>query len=249
MNFGGLLNRRINVRQRLGGITAALLAAFACCACGSLMTFVVAPRQAAQAARIDRLPHMQAADLAAAAAGDDVLITGVLAGNEALLDGSELVAYSELAWVLSTTSDDDADSFTPQGRWVSRANTVPGLTLALEGQAVQIHAGSSVQFSGPLREQLVPGDGPGEASFEGEMLPEGSRRYRGLADGDLTTVLGTRAPDGGVLPEHLFAGNRAEFEESQQQAASSLFVVGLLVMALSPIVLIGGVLFALFRRR
>jgi len=44
--------------------------------------------------------------------------------------------------------------------------------------------------------------------YEGERLPDGTRRYRGLYDGDRVTVLGRKSADGGVLPEHLFGGDR-----------------------------------------
>jgi len=84
--------------------------------------------------------------------------------------------------------------------------------------------------------------------YEGERLPDGTRRYRGLYDGDRVTVLGRKSADGGVLPEHLFGGDRPQFEESQRQAASGLFMAGLCMMAFAPLLPIGGLLWALWRK-
>lgn len=70
-----------------------------------------------------------------------------------------------------------------------------------------------------------------------------------MVDGALTTVLGQKATTGGIIPEHLFAGDRVAFETSQRQAASGLLFSGICLMILSPLVLVGGLLFVLFRRR
>jgi hypothetical protein len=61
-----------------------------------------------------------------------------------------------------------------------------------------------------------------------------------MADGDRVTVLGEKGADGGEVPEHLFAGDRAAFAESQRQAASGLWYSGLASMVAAPLVLIGG---------
>jgi hypothetical protein len=80
-------------------------------------------------------------------------------------------------------------------------------------------------------------------------LPGGTLRYRGLAAGDLATVLGTRSAGGGIHPEHLFAGDRAAFEADQRLGASALFFSGLCALLLAPVVLIGGLAALVTRRR
>lgn len=75
------LNLLTTLRQRLGAVLAAFAGSAACCICGALMAFVFAPGQALQAARVSRLPIMDAAAVDAASAGDAILITGVLIGN------------------------------------------------------------------------------------------------------------------------------------------------------------------------
>jgi hypothetical protein len=74
-------------------------------------------------------------------------------------------------------------------------------------------------------------------------------RYRGLADGDLATVLGEKSSVGGLTPEHLFAGDRTAFEASQRQAAGNFLAAGLFSLVLAPVVLVGGLLAALLGKR
>jgi hypothetical protein len=52
-----------------------------------------------------------------------------------------------------------------------------------------------------------------------------------------------------VTPDQLFGGARTGFELSLRQAAGGLLISGLISLALAPVVLIGGVLAALFARR
>jgi len=243
------LNPLASIRRRLGAILGVFALSAACCACGATMTFVMAPRQALQAAQISRMPVMDEPALAGATVGDDVLVTGTLAGNHVLIDGPALVAYREEIWDVKIAGSDDTDSGgTPQGTWRSVKTVTPELTLTFDGQPLPVHAASSARLSGPLHKYMLPGNGM-SAKYNGKSLPGGTRRYYGLADGDMTTVLGKKAPDGGVTPSELFLGDRAAFETSQHQAASGLLFSGILLMVLSPVVLIGGLFAAIFGRR
>lgn len=244
-----LLNLRRTLRQRLGAVVAALAASAGCCVCGLLMTFVLAPRQALQASSIARLPVMSAAEVAAAAPGDTLLITGVLADNAPLRAGSDLVVSTAEEWEVTLPNTEDTGESAPHGTWRSRPGLTPELTLEAGGQPLVLHAAESVQFSGALREEIVPGDSDLLASSQGTPVADGTLRYAGLANGDLTTVLGEKSSVGGVTPDHLFGGDRTGFEESQRQAAGGLLLSGLISLALAPVVLIGGVLAALFARR
>ncbi len=243
------------LRQRLGAVAAAVAGAAACCVCGAYMAFVAAPGQALTAAGTSRLPMMDAAAVEAAAPGQAVLITGLLAGNAPLLEGMDFVAYSEEEWVVTAPTNDEDSPGEPHGVWKARRVVVPELSLSVGGQIVAIHAASSARLSGPLREELVRGESGIQAKYESEMLPNGTKRYRGLADGDLASVLGKKAAAGvgptvvGVTPEHVFAGDRTAFEASQRQAASNLLISGIASMIAAPVVLVGGVLGALFWRR
>ena len=237
------------LRQRLGAVAAAFIGAAACCGCGAYMAFVAAPGQALTAAGISRLPVMDAGSVAAAAPGQTVLISGLLAGNPPLLPGMDFVAYSEEEWQVTTPPSDEDSSGAPHGDWKATRLVVPELSLAVNGQTVAIHAAESVQLSGPLRETLVRGESSLQAKYENELLPDGTKRYRGLADGDAASVLGKKAAAGGVTPEQVFAGGRAAFEASQRQAASNLLFGGIASMIAAPVVLVGGVLGALFWRR
>lgn len=249
MNLLGI-NPMAALRQRLGAVLAVSTGALSCCICGLLAIFVFAPGQALEARRITRMPQMDAAAVAAAAPGDAVLISGVLIANSPVNPGSRLVAYTEQVWEVTVTEVDDDRSV--RGAWSSPATTVvPALTLDMNGTRVAVQEAAAVRLSGALlREELVRGpEGAEEATYEEERLPDGSRRYRGLANGDLVTVLGQKAAAGGVLPEQIFAGDRVAFEESQRQSASAILNMGICSIVLAPVVLIGGLLAVLFRRR
>jgi len=237
------------LRQRLGAVFAVFAVSGVCCVSGALMAFVFAPGQALQASSLSRLPVMDAAAVDAAAPGDELLFTGVLTGNTSLLDASSLVAYTAEEWDVTAPSGDSYSDAEPHGVWKVVETVVPALTLDLSGQPVSVRAASNARLSGPLHETIVIGDSASQARYEGELLPDGARRYRGLADGDVTTVLGKKAGDGGVMPEQLFSGDRAAFEASQRQAASGLLFSGLCSMVLSPLVLVGGLLSVIFWRR
>src|SRR5688572_4923145 len=251
MNFSNFNPLEV-LRQRIGAVFAAFGASLMCCICGALMTFVFAPAQALQAARISGLPRVEnAAAVAATAAGDELLVTGVLTGNPVVFEDASLVAYSEEEWqvsVPSSSSGDPDSSSEPHGSWKSVKTVVPALTLEMDGQPVTLQAAGSASLSGPLHEQLVPGNGIG-AKYNGKSLPDGSRRYQGLRNGDQATVLGKKTADGEIAPDQLFAGDRAAFEESQRQAAAGLLIFGIVMMVMAPVVLVGGILGALFGRR
>lgn len=237
-----------STRQRLNVILAVSVLALACCFCGGLMTFVLAPNQAIQASRLSRMPQMDAEMVNDAAAGDPILITGTLAGNEPLLETSNLIAYREERWVVTVSNNDSGDS-TPSGRWQTVTPVVPELTLDVDGQTIPLLSATNVRLSGPLHDTIITSDSPTRASYEGESLPDGTQRLQGLADGDLTTVLGTKASTGGVIPEQLFLGDRVAFEENERNAASALLYSGICVMLMAPVILGGGLFYAFLGRQ
>jgi hypothetical protein len=246
-------NPLARLRERLGAALAVAAGSAACCLCGAFMALVVAPRQALQAGRVARLPLADAAAVAAAGPGEDLLVTGVLEGNTPLLaEGPPLVVYAEERWVVTVPGGEDGEgSGEPFGRWQSQVVRVPALTLAVGGEPVRIEATSGARLSGALHETVVRAeDGLEARDPDGQVLANGSQRYRGMTDGDWVTVLGEKGQEGGVVPEHLFAGDRAAFAESQRQAASGLWYSGLASMVAAPVVLIAGlVAVVLWRRR
>jgi hypothetical protein len=216
--------------------------------CGGLMAFGLAPAQAIEAYRISRLPLTEnAAQVAAAQPGEELLFTGILNDNPPLLDRFDFVAYSVEEWRVTLPSD-DSDDAEPSGHWETVELVVPALTVELQGQPVLLQETASARLSGNLHTEVVKGTGLYEADYEGEPLPEGTKRYRGFLDGDLVTVLGKKSTTGSVLPEYIFAGDRLQFEDAQRQASSGLFISGLCLMAFAPVILVGGLLFRLFRK-
>jgi hypothetical protein len=248
MNLLGF-NFLSSVRQRIRSMLAILAISVLCLLCGGLMAFGFAPAQAIHAYRISRLPLTEdAAQVAAAQTGEELLFTGILKGNTPLLEGLDFVAYSVEEWKVTMPSAETRGSSEPSGHWESAATVVPALTLEFNGQPLSLLKANSARLSGDLHSQVIKGTGALQAEDEGELLPDGTRRYRGLFDGDLVTVLGKNSATGGGLPEHLFAGDRLQFEEAQRQAASGMFTFGLCMIAFAPLFLVGGLLFTLFRK-
>jgi len=212
------------------------------------MAFGFAPAKAIEAYRISRLPVTDSADqVAAAQAGEELLFTAVLSDNPARSDRFDFVAYSVEEWKVTVPSD-DSDDAEPSGHWETVEHVVPALNVELQGQPVLLQEAQSVRLGGNLHIQIVKGNGPHQAEYEGESLPEGTRRYRGLTDGDLVTIVGKKSTTGGVLPSYVFAGDRVQFEQAQRQEASGLFMAGLCLMGFAPIILLGGLLFRIFRK-
>ena len=238
-----------SVHRRIRSILAVAAIAVLCLLCGGLMAFGFATAQAIQAYRISRMPVTEdIAQVAAAETGEELLFTGVLQDNVPLVEGLDFVACAVEEWKVSRPSDDTRGSSELSGHWENAETVIPALTLELNGQPMSLEETRSGRLSGNLHIQIVKGDSPYQAAYEGERLPDGTRRYRGLYDGDLITVLGKKAANGSVLPDHLFAGNRPAFEASQRKMASGLFIFGFCMMAFAPMLLLGGVLWALLRK-
>lgn len=216
-----------------------------CCFCGGLMAFVIAPGQAIQASRIARMPQMDATTVETAAAGDPLLISGILVGNIPLLNNTDLVAYREDQWLVTVPSDSDAD---PSGRWQTVRTVVPQLTFTVNDQSLTILSTEEVRWGGPLHEAILVTNSPIRATDEGESLPDGTQRFQGFRNGDVITVWGSKASTGGIIPEQLFLGDRVTFEEDQRNAASALLYSGICIMLLAPVVLGGGLFYAAFGR-
>jgi hypothetical protein len=242
-----LMNLATGIRGRIGAAVGAGVAAIFLLACGAFLFFVLSTQQSIQAWRINHLPEMGAADLAAAATGDDVLITGRLADNEEIFSDG-YVAYVRSRWEVTPPDEDDEDG-KPHGSWESVERAVPDLTLMVGDTPVTILSDNSATLSGPLHEDLTRGDGHETAEYEGQSLPEGSERVRGLYNGDLTTVLGKKASTGDIVPDELFVGDRVAFVEHKKATAQAMRIAGLCMMGLAPVVLIGGVLAGLFGRQ
>jgi hypothetical protein len=227
------------LRQRLGATLGILAFSAFCCLSGIFLTFVLAPGQALQARRVARMPIMNAAAVESASPGDLILVTGNLTGNPPARSGSELVAYDSEEWEISYPDNDEGDN-QPRGDWSSLETIIPELTLDLNGNSLDILADNTAHLNGNLREEIVEGHGSGWADYDGMDLPEGSRRFRGVRDGDLVTVYGEKSSTGGVIPDEIFAGDRVAFEENQRQQATGLLYAGLCSILLAPIILLGG---------
>ncbi|MFZ5918434.1 MAG: hypothetical protein ACOYZ7_15965 [Chloroflexota bacterium] len=240
-----------NIRERMGRVVAAGIGTLFLLACGALLAFVLSPGQSLEARRIDRLPEMTAEDVSTAAAGEDILVTGRLEGNAVVAEGG-FVAHVQEEWRVTMPtpgSQSSSQSSKPAGQWQTVQRVVPALALDVDGRSVEILPAGNARLSGSLHERLVRSRSFRQAEYNTEMLPEGSMRTRGFFNGDLITVLGSKASSGGVIPEELYMGDRVGLVAYKKNAATGLLVGGLCMMGLAPVVLIGGILSALLGRR
>ena len=236
------------IRERLSAVIGVVFFSIFICICGALFTFVFGPQQALEANRISKLPQMDAGYVVAASPGSEVLVTGSLAGNSAVVEDSRFVAYILEEWDVTPGSSSEDSETEPKGSWESVENVVPNLMVNLNGQTLQILSSTTVSLSGPLHEELIPGNGVEQAQYDGNWLAEGSLRYRGFYEGDLITALGQKASTGDVIPEKLYAGDRVAFEKSEADAAKGMLFMGIAMMVCSPIFLVLGGLGAIFGR-
>lgn len=239
------------LRRRIVPTILIMLVSFSCCAFGFVSIFIMAPNQALQAGRISNLPLMDAGAVEAATPGDTILVSGTLVDNPPLSEYSDLVLYRQDIWeVGDLVETEEGDTFR-QGRWEDGETIVPELGLEIDGTAILLREASPVLISGELlREYIIEAeDGPvAEDRIEDRLLADGSQRLRGLANGDLATVLGKKAATGGIVPEEIFAGDRVAFETSQGEQASAMFSAGLCSLVLAPIFLLGGLAAVAFWR-
>jgi hypothetical protein len=242
-------NLLANLRGRINAMIGVGIASVAFCLCGALMTFVLAPQQALKAYRISQMPLMDAGFVGNAAAGSDILITGYLKGEVAARSVPDFIAYTEEKWNVTVTKDSDGKENPPSGSWAHEQTVVPALTLDMNGAPIDILSANNADLSGDLHEKIVEGNGALQAKDGDSMLRDGTLRYRGFFNGDLTTALGKKAAVGGVLPEELFAGDRVAFEAYQKELASTYLYMGIMFMGCSPLVLVIGTLGVLFGRR
>jgi len=241
------MNISLNVRGRINRVVASLIGAAFFLTCGALLAFVLFPRQALQARHVERLPDMAAEDVAFASPGDDILLTGRLEDNPILVEGG-FVAFIRDGWELTApTPGSQNDDYT--GQWKTLERVVPDLVLNADGGRADILRASNVTMSGSLHERLIRAYSFRKAIYKGEKLGEGSERVRGFYNGDLATVLGTKASTGGVIPDELFAGDRVAFVQHKKSAARGLFIFGLCLMGIAPIVLVGGILSGVLGQR
>jgi hypothetical protein len=236
-----------SIRERIGNVIAAVIGAVVLLGCGLLFLVVLAPKQKQQAIRIEALPLMDASSVAFSASAEDILITGYIHGQP-IPGAGQYIAYELDEWDVTPADSDDPND-EPSGSWKEIERLVPQLDLDVDGQRVIIQSNNDAYMNGPLHEEVEGSGAYLSADYGSTNLSDGSLRYRGFYDGDLTTVWGQKASIEGVIPKELFAGDRVTFIESQHATAKGLMIAGISMLVCSPVVLVGGILSALFGRR
>lgn len=239
-----------NIRGRIGAAVGVGVVSICFLISGAAMAFWLSPQQALEWRRIEGLPELDAVAYAAVTTGEDVAVTGTLIDNPTQTEEG-LVAYIQEEWDVSTPSSSDSDSDSePSGSWKTIDTVVPALTLSVAGGSIKTVAASSVNLGGDMHATAIKrGRGSEQADYEGQLLPEGSTRMQGFTNGDLVTVVGKKASTGDLIPDRLFGGDRVQLVENIRSSARTLFTIGIVMMICSPLVLVVGVLGALFSRR
>lgn len=234
-----------NIGDRISSAVWAVIAAVFIFICGILLAFVLSPQQALEWRHIQGLPDVNATSLASVEVNEEVTATGQLEGNAELTpDG--LVAYTRETWEVEP-ADPDVENSEPGGSWRELESRIPALTLNAGG-AISILEDNSLSLSGNVAESIERGSGAESATYGSETLPEGSIRTRGFENGTLVTVVGRKASTGDIAPNRLYGGDRVQLIADIRSGARVLFMVGVALMACSPVVLILGVLGAIFGR-
>ena len=241
------MNVLASIRDRFNALIAAAIGAVLVFACGATLTFFLAPKQKLEANHIEGLPLLDSGSLASTPAGEEVLLTGRLVDNP-LMDEGGFVAYRLEEWVVTLPDPDDPDD-EPTGGWEEVERIVPELLLEVGGDIVRSLRADNATLSGSLHEEILYSDAYEEAKYEGVWLPHGSWRFRGLFNGDLVSVLGKKASEGGIIPDELYAGDRVAFVDSKHEAVKGLLIGGVAMMICSPLILIGGIFAAVLGRR
>ncbi|MBN1120479.1 MAG: hypothetical protein JXJ17_05335 [Anaerolineae bacterium] len=233
------------IRERLGSAFGAVLAAICFLALGAVMAFVISPQQAAEWRRIQNLPELTASSFAGVQTGEAVAITGKLEDNDPL-NVYEHVAYTVEEWQVEPPDEDDS---TADGSWSTIETVVPELNVSISGGTVRTTAVNQATLGGGLDEIIDEAYSRQTAKYDGRELSEGSLRIRGFRDGNLVTVVGKKGSSGDLVPDRLYAGDRVELVDSIRASARTTFVIGIVMMVISPLVLVGGILAAIFGKR
>ena len=244
------MNLLENIRGRIGAAIGAGVVAVCFLAGGAAMAFWLSPQQALEWRRIEGLPELDAVAYGNVATGDEVAITGTLVDNpDQTKEG--LVAYIEERWDVSTSSGSSSTPDNkPSGSWTTIDTVIPVLVVSMAGGSIKTVAVNSGNLGGDMHQTAIKrGTGTEKASYDGQLLPEGSTRMRGFSNGDLVTVVGSKASTGDLIPDRLFGGDRVQLVQNIQGSARATFMIGIGMMICSPIILIIGVLGGLFGRR
>ncbi len=232
------MNIFARLRERIGGVIAAVVGSGCFLIMGAVLAFFISPQQAAEWRRIDALPDLDPAGLAAIAQGKELYLTGVLTGNTPLKQ--DLVLYQVDVWNITTDSEGDKD-----GSWSMQERRVPALTLDFQGTIVSLLPNDGAVIGGTTTEYIEEGPGPDSDTYNGRSLPAGSIRTWGFTDGALVTVVGTKQGEA-VAPSRFFGGTHEQLVENIRTGARIAFIAGIVMMVISPLILIGSVIGAIF---
>lgn len=168
--------------------------------CGLFVVALLAPQEAQDWERVQRLFPMDARAYKATRPQSLVLVTGTLEGNPTLTPGG-LVAYVERVWDATDGGIDGHPgplAAATEGLW-------PSLTLTVGGERLQTAEVTSPKWSGDLHLESPPL----ASSAAAGRAAGGSVQWMGLKNGDQITVIGLKGLDSRLIPQRIYRGDRA----------------------------------------
>ena len=171
--------------------------------------------------------------------GEDVVVTGVLAGNESIRADIIAVERDELIRFIDETDEDPS----VQWRWDNLEREFPALTLAIEGGVVQTAGGGRFTWRGEGLETVEngpPSDEPERYLYAGQNLTHGATRTFSLRNGDRVTLLGSKTESGSIQVRDLYAGEREGLAGLIEQSNQVLRFIALIFLGGAVLALVGG---------
>lgn len=214
---------------------------------GFYLGFVASSGSGRDLALIDNAFVPDKASLDARAPETEVVIQGTLEGN------TELDEYGLVGYVIHRLVE--RSSSTSSGithHWEFVQSDFALLNLQIEGGSVLMTSpGEIVVITGSAHEVIDTSEEfAGRAKtfvYNGQRLTTGARRIRGVRNGDVVTVIGTRTGSGGVFIRRIHAGDRESFKAALEGESTGTGLIGYGLMALGVLVLAIS-LIAVFRR-
>jgi len=217
-------------------------------AVGYFLGFVASPGAAQDQALLDTALVPDKTAIESLAAGSEVAIQGTLDGNTEL-NTDALVAYTVERLVERPARSDSGK----RHRWEFVASEFALLKLQIDGGAILISApGPIVNITGNAHEVIdTSTELAGTARtflYNGQNLGTGARRIRGVRNGDIVSVIGTRTGSGDVQLRRVHAGDVDSFRASLAGESASTAIFGYAGLGLGVLLIITSSV-ALFRRR
>lgn len=224
-------------KSKSSGGCAGLIVGLVFTAVGSAIAYFLGFSSLQTEQYLRSLPVVNAAQFSDTAVGSEVVISGVLQGNQEREGG--LVYYVEQEWDVEY----DSEGGYYEGDWETRRQVLPTLTLLVGSTPVTVNGVDSIGRYSNFTTSVILVQGTGQ---EADGYREGTVRVWGLVNGDTATFVGARAESGGFIPTRVSGGDVSALYQSQQWETWAGFGFGGLFACIG-LGVVGASLFAMVR--